>query len=98
DGSRIELIVLPLMVLAAVLWAFASGMRALLRQRRAKQRARMAIAPERWLVIQSPRDEAMRLLESAVAVKPVYVTRESAHGQWVRFGKLAGVLGTIAFL
>lgn len=98
DGSRIELIVLPLTILAFVIWTFASGTRSLMRQRRAKQRARMAISPERWLVIQSPRDEAMRLLESAVAIKPVYVTRASAHGQWVRFGTLAGVIGTFAFL
>ena len=98
DGSRIELIVLPLLILGLVLWAFLSGTRALLRQRRAKQRARMAISPDRWLVIQSPRDEAMRLLESAVAIKPTYVTRDSAHGQWVRFGTLAGVVGTITFL
>src|SRR5690606_19939794 len=45
-----------------------------------------------------PRDEAMRLLESAVAVKPVFVSRESAHGQWERFGTVAGVFGTLAFL
>jgi hypothetical protein len=69
-----------------------------MRQQRAKARARMAIAPERWLVIQSPRDEAMRLLEQAVAIKPIYVTRASAHGQWVRFGTLAGVIGTMLFL
>lgn len=98
DGSRIELIVLPLLILAGVLWAFASGARSLMRQQRAKARARMAIAPERWLVIQSPRDEAMRLLEQAVAIKPIYVTRASAHGQWVRFGTLAGVVGTFLFL
>lgn len=98
DGSRIELLVVPLLILVGVLWAFASGARALMRQQRAKQRVRMAIAPSRWLVIQSPRDEAMRLLESAVAIRPVYVTRESAHGQWIRFGTLAGVVGTIAFL
>lgn len=98
DGSRIELIVLPLIVLALVGWAFYSGARALVRQRRAQQRAQMAVNPARWLVIQSPRDEAMRLLESAVAVKPVFVSCESAHGQWVRFGTVAGVLGTLAFL
>ncbi len=98
DGSRIELMVLPLLILGFVAWAFVSGARALVRQRRAKQRARMAITPDRWLVIQSPRDEAMRLLESAVAIKPVYVTRASAHGQWVRFGTLAGVVGTMTFL
>lgn len=98
NGSRIELIVLLLLLLAAVIWAFASGARALMRQRRAKIRARMAIAPERWLVIQSPRDEAMRLLEQAVAIRPIYVTRASAHGQWIRFGTLVGVVGTIAFL
>lgn len=98
DGSRIELIVLPLLILAFVVWAFLSGTRALVRQRRASQRAQMAVAPDRWLVIQSPRDEAMRLLESAVAVKPVFVSRASAHGQWVRFGTVAGVFGTLAFL
>ncbi len=98
DGSRIELIMLPLLVLALVAWAFYSGARAIVRQRRAKKRALMAIDPARWLVIQSPRDEAMRLLESAVAVKPVFVSRESAHGQWVRFGTVAGVFGTLAFL
>lgn len=98
DGSRIELIVLPLLVLSLVTWAFYSGARGLVRQRRARQRAQMAVDPSRWLVIQSPRDEAMRLLESAVSVKPVFVSRASAHGQWVRFGTVAGVLGTFAFL
>jgi hypothetical protein len=98
DGSRIELIVLPLLILGLVIWAFYSGARALVRQRRARQRAQMVVDPSRWLVIQSPRDEAMRLLESAVAVKPVFVSRASAHGQWVRFGTVAGVLGTFAFL
>lgn len=98
DGSRVELIVLPLLVLALVGWAFYSGARALVRRRRARQRAQMAVDPARWLVIQSPRDEAMRLLESAVAVKPVFVSRESAHGQWERFGTVAGVFGTLAFL
>jgi hypothetical protein len=98
DGSRIELIVLPLLILGLVIWAFYSGARSLLRQRGAKRRAQMAISPDRWLVIQSPRDEAMRLLESAVAVKPVFVSRASAHGQWVRFGTVAGVFGTFAFL
>jgi len=98
DGSRVELIVLPLLVLGLVAWAFYSGVRALVRQRRARYRAQMAVDPARWLVIQSPRDEAMRLLESAVAVKPVFVSRASAHGQWVRFGTVAGVFGTLAFL
>jgi hypothetical protein len=98
DGSRIELLALPLLILVGVVWAFMSGARALVRQRWAKRRARMVVDPARWLVIQSPRDEAMRLLESAVAVKPVFVSRASAHGQWVRFGTVAGVLGTIAFL
>jgi hypothetical protein len=98
DGSRVELIVLPLLVLGLVAWAFYSGARALVRQRWARHRAQMAIDPARWLVIQSPRDEAMRLLESAVAVKPVFVSRASAHGQWVRFGTVAGVFGTLAFL
>lgn len=98
DGSRVELMVLPLAVLAGVVWALVRGARALMRQRGAMKRARMAVAPDRWLVIQSPRDEAMRLLESAVAIKPVYVTRGSAHGQWVRFGTVAGVVGTITFL
>lgn len=98
DGSRIELIVLPLLILGFVMWAFYSGARSLVRQRRARQRAQMAVDPSRWLVIQSPRDEAMRLLESAVAVKPVFVSRASAHGQWVRFGTVAGVFGTFTFL
>lgn len=98
DGSRIELMVLPLIVLGLVTWAFVSGAQALVRSRRARQRARMAVSPDRWLVIQSPRDEAMRLLESAVAIKPVYVTRASAHGQWKRFGTLAAVAGTLVFL
>lgn len=89
---------LPLLILGFVVWAFLSGARALVRSRRAKKRARMAVSPDRWLVIQSPRDEAMRLLESAVAIKPVYVTSRSAHGQWVRFGTLVGVLGTLTFL
>lgn len=98
DGSRIELLVLPLVVLAGVLWAFLAGAKSLVRQRRAQARARMNVAPDRWLVIQSPRDEAMRVLESAVAIKPVYVTRQSAHGQWVRFGTVAGVVGALVLL
>ena len=45
DGSRVELIVLPLIVLALVVWAFYSGARALVRQRWARHRARMAVDP-----------------------------------------------------
>lgn len=98
EGSRLELLALALLGLGIVVWAFVSGLRTLLRQRRAKVRAREAIAPEDWLVVHSPRDEAMRILETAVAIKPTYVTIGAAHGQLTRLGTLAGVLGTLIFL
>jgi len=98
DGNRFEFLALALAGLAIVVWAFWSGVRTLLRQRRARARASQAVAREDWLVVHSPRDEAMRLLEAAVAVHPTYVSRASAYGQLTRFGTLAGVIGTLVFL
>lgn len=54
-----------------------------------------AVSPENWLVIHSPRDEAMRLLEAAAAISPKYVTVAAAVRALTAFGTIAGVLGTI---
>lgn len=98
ESARYELLVLALGGLALVLWSLYTGSKTLLRQRRAKGSTRKAVAPDDWLVIHSPRDEAMRLLEAAVSVRPTYVTVASARRQLDRLAVLTGVIGTITFL
>jgi hypothetical protein len=78
-------------------WSIRRGLSTLLWRRRAHRRCGNGVRPGQWLVIHSPRDEAMRLLETAVAISPQYVTVGSAMRSLAAFARLAGVVGTVAF-
>jgi len=84
-----------LLVFAA--WSASRGLRTLLWRRRARRRCGRGIRPGQWLVIHSPRDEAMRLLETAAAISPQYVTVGAAMRSLTAFARLAGVVGTVLF-
>lgn len=73
------------------------GYMELTRSGRSLRRTARAVSPADWLVIHSPRDEAMRLLEAAVALSPTYVTVHSAIRSISRFATLAGVAGVFCF-
>ncbi|WP_246274818.1 esterase/lipase family protein [Hyphomicrobium sulfonivorans] len=79
------------------IWSAQRGLRTLLWRRRARYRCARGIKPGQWLVIHSPRDEAMRLLETAAAISPQYVTVAAARRSLTAFARLAGVVGTLAF-
>ncbi len=53
-----------------------------------------SLAPSQWLVVHSPRDEAMQLLERAAQISPQYVKTASAMRSLTAFASLAGVVGT----
>ncbi|MGE0513519.1 MAG: hypothetical protein AB7E81_12760 [Hyphomicrobiaceae bacterium] len=78
-------------------WSAWRGLRTLLWRARARRRCRKGIGPGQWLVVHSPRDEAMRLLETAAAISPQYVTVGAAMRSLTAFARLAGVVGTIGF-
>lgn len=78
-------------------WSAWRGLRTLLWRQRARRCCGRGIRPGQWLVIHSPRDEAMRLLETAAAISPQYVTVGAAMRSLTAFARLAGVVGTIAF-
>jgi len=84
-------------LLLFALWSAQRGIRTLLWRRRARRRCRNGIRPGQWLVIHRPRDEAMRLLETAAAISPQYVTVGAAMRSLTAFARLAGVVGTIGF-
>ncbi|WP_072372999.1 hypothetical protein [Hyphomicrobium sp. NDB2Meth4] len=84
-------------LLALSLWSAWRGLRTLLWRRRNRARCSRGIRDEQWLVIHSPRDEAMRLLETAAAISPQYVTVASARRSLTAFARLAGVVGTVVF-
>ena len=84
-----------LLVFAA--WSASRGLRTLLWRRRARRRCGRGVRPGQWLVIHSPRDEAMRLLETAAAISPQYVTVGAAMRSLTAFARLAGVVGTVLF-
>lgn len=84
-------------LLLFTLWSVQRGLRTLLWRQRAHRRSRKGVRPGQWLVVHSPRDEAMRLLETAVAISPQYVTMGSAMRSLTAFARLAGVAGTVAF-
>lgn len=84
-------------LLVLSLWSARRGLGTLLWRRWAKHRIARGIKPGQWLVIHSPRDEAMRLLETAAAISPQYVTVGAAMRSLTAFARLIGVVGTIAF-
>jgi hypothetical protein len=72
-----------------------TGLRKLLHRRRAERAISRTFNSRRWLVLHSPRDEAMRLLEAAAQLQPRYVTLANAERSLTAFASLAGVLGTL---
>jgi hypothetical protein len=84
-------------LLVFALWSAWRGLGTLLWRQRAHRRCRKGIRQSQWLVIHSPRDEAMRLLETAAAISPQYVTVGAAMRSLTAFARLAGVVGTMAF-
>lgn len=79
------------------LWSLAAGMRKLARRYLARRLFARALQPSQWLVIHSPRDEAMQLLETAAAIEPEYVTTAAAMRSLTAFASLAGVVATVVF-
>ncbi|MGD9868707.1 MAG: hypothetical protein AB7U38_11970 [Hyphomicrobiales bacterium] len=80
------------------LLSLSAGLRKLARRRLAVRHLARTISPGHWLVVHSPRDEAMQLLEKAAQINPEYVTTEAAERALTAFASLAGVVVTIAFL
>lgn len=72
-----------------------AGVRKIFHRRLARHSIRRAFDGRRWLVLHSPRDEAMRVLEAAAALQPRYVSVESARRSLDAFAALAGVVGTL---
>ena len=93
-GMKAELSILLLSICGAGAWAFWSGWRKLRHRKRALKRFSAMIDAPRWLTIHSPRDEAMRLLETAAIISPRYVTTASATRALNAFAALAGVVVT----
>lgn len=96
SGPRIEAAPLFSAVALVGMASLYAGARKIFRKRLQHWNARRSIKPEHWLAVHSPRDEAMKVLEAAAALKPRYVTVESARRSLDAFAALAGVIGTIA--
>jgi hypothetical protein len=69
-------------ITALRIWASIRGVHKLSSHRRAERRIRVVVSGEQWLVVHSPRDEAMRLLETAAQLKPAYVTVAWARARY----------------
>ncbi|WP_439541186.1 hypothetical protein [Hyphomicrobium sp.] len=95
--KKIEAVVVFGGLLALGLWSLAAGLRKLARRRLATRLLAASLAPSQWLVVHSPRDEAMQLLERAAQISPQYVKTASAMRSLTAFASLAGVVGTALF-
>lgn len=96
SNKKIESVILCGGLFVAAMLSLRAGYRDLRHNQLARARMRRGIDPRRWLVIHSPRDEAMRLLETAGKLAPTYVSVSGAIRSITNFGTVAGVLGTIA--
>lgn len=96
-NKKIEAAVLFGGLTVAALWSLGKGIRKLAHRRLALRLFSRAFKPSQWLVVHSPRDEAMRLLETAAQISPRYVTTASAQRTLKALASLAGVLATVAF-
>jgi hypothetical protein len=85
-------------IAALCIWSSICGARKLTSHRRAERRVRAVVSGEQWLVVQSPRYEAMRLLETADQLKPAYVTAAWGVRAVSRFAPLAGIVAVAAVL
>jgi len=95
-NKKVEAIVVLGGLAALCGWSLVTGVRKLAHRRLATRRLTRGIRPEQWLVVHSPRDEAMRLLESAATIRPAYVSTASARRTLTAFASLAGVVATVA--
>jgi MFS family permease len=94
-GLKVEGILLFGLLALAGLASLRAGIRKLLHRHLAERALQRTFDSARWLVLHSPRDEAMRFLEVAGALQPRYVTVSSADRSLTAFAALAGVAGTI---
>jgi MFS family permease len=97
SNKKIEAVIFFGALAALGVWSFLKGVRKLGRGHLATRLFSTSLAPEQWLVVHSPRDEAMRLLETAAALSPQYVTTPAALRSLTAFASLAGVVATVAF-
>lgn len=97
SNKKIESVVLFGGLLLLGLWSLYAGVRKLARRHLARRLFRRALQPSQWLVVHSPRDEAMQLLETAAQIEPEYVTTDAAMRSLTGFASLAGVVATVAF-
>lgn len=94
-NKKIEAVIVFGGLAAAGVWAARAGFQRLAHRQRARRNVGRLVSPDRWLVVHSPRDEAMRLLETAQVISPKYVTTASATRALTAFGSLAGVVATV---
>jgi hypothetical protein len=80
------------------LWSLSRGVRKLGRRLFAERLFATSLAPSQWLVVHSPRDEAMQLLETAAQISPQYVKTSAAMRSLTAFASLAGVAATVGLL
>ncbi|MGE0857166.1 MAG: hypothetical protein AB7L18_13860, partial [Hyphomicrobiaceae bacterium] len=83
---------------ALSLWALVKGSGTLSRRWRSARRLAQGIGASDWLVVHSPRDEAMRLLETAAALSPTYVTSAWGTRSLTRLATFAGLAAVGVFL
>lgn len=96
-NKKIEAVVFFGGLFALAVWSLVAGVTRLARGRLAGRRIARSLAPKQWLVVHSPRDEAMQLLETAAALNPEYVKAAQAMRALTAFASLAGVAATVIF-
>jgi hypothetical protein len=94
-GMKVELSLLFIVIAGLSAWSLWAGVRKLTHRSRAMRRVGRLVDGSRWLTIHSPRDEAMRLLETAAILSPRYVTTASATRALDAFAALVAVATTL---
>jgi len=97
SNKKIESVVFFGGLFALGIWSLVAGVKKLARGRLATWLFSKSLSPSQWLVVHSPRDEAMQLLETAAAISPQYVTTGAAMRSLTAFASLAGVVATAGF-
>ena len=92
----------PIVVLGGLMflsaYALVKGVSTLTRRWRGARVLARRVKRGDWLVVHSPRDEAMRLLETAAALSPTYVTTAWGVRSLTRMGSLAGLAAVAVFI
>lgn len=97
SNKKIESLVLFGGLAALSIWSVVAGIRKLARRALATRLLGKALRPQQWLVVHSPRDEAMQLLQTAAEISPQYVKTAGAMRSLTAFASLAGVVATVVF-